>query len=96
MYSEPVAYTRDGALNLCKTRIHPNAILAEADSPGEYAAIITNYLLTPQIHGMDAPLIAAASPGLPLRTFATIRLLILPTTRIQCNCVCSLVLVNNL
>ena len=56
MYDEPVAYDRDGALNLCKTRIHPNAILAEANSPGEYDAIITNYLMTPQIRGKDLPL----------------------------------------
>ena len=43
--------------------------------------------------GKPAPMML---PPRWLRTFATIRLLILPTTRIQCNCVCSSVLVNNL
>ncbi len=59
-------YNRDEALALCKTNIHPNAILAEINMPGEYNAIITNYLLTPPIHGMYGPPPPPASPLLLL------------------------------
>ncbi len=45
MFFEPTKYNRDGGLCLCKTRIHPQAILTETEANGEYEALIQNYLL---------------------------------------------------